>query len=75
LSVFERMAILIPKEEIVVYTAKAEEISPDKKDILYIALALKLNCAIWSNDKQLKEKQKEVHVFSTEELMNLFSQV
>ena len=72
-DIFERTVILIPKEEIQPFLAKAEKISPDPKDVSYIALALKLNCAIWSNDKPLKEKQKEVKIFSTTELMNLFS--
>lgn len=47
--------------------AKATAISPDIKDAPYFALALKLGCAIWSNDKKLKE-QKVVKVYSTEEL-------
>ncbi|HLD18946.1 MAG TPA: PIN domain-containing protein [Candidatus Nanoarchaeia archaeon] len=45
----------------------ADSISPDPDDIQYFALALKLNCPIWSNDKKLKE-QKKVKIISTEEL-------
>lgn len=40
----------------------------DKKDAPYLATALKLNCPIWSNDKELK-KQKKVKIFTTEELL------
>ncbi|MAG15870.1 hypothetical protein CMO88_02310 [Candidatus Woesearchaeota archaeon] len=40
------------------------------KDIDLFALALKLKCAIWSNDKLFK-KQSTVPVFSTEEMINL----
>lgn len=69
-DIFERTVVLIPKEEIETFITKAEKISPDQKDTSYLALALKLNCAIWSNDKPLKEKQKEVKVFSTSELIN-----
>ena len=69
-DIFERTVILIPKEEINPFLDKAEKISPDQKDTVYLALAMKLNCAIWSNDKPLKEKQKEIKIFSTTELIN-----
>jgi len=46
----------------------AELIAPDPDDTQYFALALKLGCAIWSNDKLLK-KQDKVTVFSTSELI------
>ena len=52
------------------FLSMAVEISPDKDAIDYFALALKLNCAIWSNDKKLKEQTK-VKVYSTHELMNI----
>ena len=70
-DIFERTITLIPKEEIDPFMSRAEKISPDPKDVQYVALALKQNCAIWSNDKPLKEKQKEIKVFSTTELINL----
>ncbi len=41
---------------------------PDKDDITYIALASKLNCALWSNDSLLKNQNK-VRVLSTEDLI------
>ncbi len=68
---FERNVTLIPKEEIVIFIEKAENISPDAKDIPYLALALKLKCGLWSNDKDLKEKQDMIQVYSTEELIKL----
>jgi len=71
LDIFKRRITLISLEELVDYTKKAEIISPDPKDIAYIALALKLQCAIWSNDKKLKEKQNKVQVFHTHELIKL----
>jgi predicted nucleic acid-binding protein len=46
----------------------AKKISPDINDALYFALALKLNCPIWSNDKRLKE-QKYIQIYSTEDLV------
>ena len=46
---------------------EANVITPDIKDIQYLALALKKDCAIWSNDKELNE-QKKVRIITTEEL-------
>ena len=43
----------------------------DEKDVPYLALALSLNSAIWSDDKHFKI-QSEVEVFTTKELTNLF---
>jgi len=70
-DLFERNIILIPKEEIEPFIDKAEEISPDSKDVVYIALAMKLHCALWSQDKKLK-KQNIVKVYSTEELGKIY---
>ena len=70
-DLFERKVILIPKEEIEPFIKKAEKISPDPKDFPYLALALKLRCRLWSNDRDLKEKQNTVQVYSTEELIGM----
>ena len=59
---------IIPKEEYSDFIITAKKISPDIDDVLYFALALKLKCGIWSNDKKLKEQNK-VKVYSTEELL------
>lgn len=67
-NIFKRLIILIPPNEIKPYLPKAEKISPDPKDTIYFALALKMNCAIWSNDKKLKE-QGHVRILSTAELI------
>lgn len=48
----------------------ANKISPDIDDALYFSVALKLNCAIWSNDKELK-KQDHVKVYSTSDIVNM----
>ena len=71
MALFRRRITTIPLEEIRHFLKKAMRISPDFKDVPYVALALKLNVAIWSNDKELKEKQKHVRVYSTPELLNL----
>jgi len=47
---------------------EAKSISPDPDDSDFFALALKLNCPIWSEEKKLK-KQLEVKVVNTSELI------
>jgi len=64
-----RNIVLVPKE---MYSSKLNEAIEimkdiDEKDSPFIALAITLNCAIWSNDKDFK-KQKKVKVYSTSEL-------
>ncbi|MBI2151997.1 PIN domain-containing protein [Candidatus Woesearchaeota archaeon] len=63
---------IIPEEEFLKYRERADNICPDPKDIVYFALALYLNCAIWSNEKKLKEQPK-IMVYATHELMELLN--
>jgi predicted nucleic acid-binding protein len=70
-DLFERNVILVPKEEIDPFIEKAEKISPDEKDTVYLALALELRCSLLSNDKDLKEKKNKVQVYSTVELIRM----
>ena len=63
----ERIKI-VPNEETEKNISKAKNICPDENDVDYFALAMKLNCSIWSNDKVLK-KQNTINVISTEELI------
>lgn len=59
---------IISNENFQEHIEKAKQISPDKDDVMYFALALKLNCSIWSNDKELK-KQNIIKIYSTDELI------
>ena len=59
---------IIPNEETEKYLKKAKSVCPDRNDVDYFALAMKLNCTMWSNDKALK-KQHVVPIISTKELM------
>lgn len=58
----------VPFSKFEKYIPRAKEISPDPDDIEYVALALKLNHPLWSNDKRLKQ-QKYVKIYSTTELL------
>ena len=70
LEVLKRRIAIIPLEELVLYIDEAEKLTPDPDDMAYFALALKLNCAVWSNDKKLKEQDK-IKIYNTHELSKL----
>ncbi len=61
---------IITKDQVNSFINTANEISPDVDDVLYFSVALKLNCDIWSNDKELK-KQNIVKVYSTSDLVEM----
>jgi len=63
-----RKIVFIPLDELVPFLNASREISPDPKDALYFALALKLDAKIWSNDKRLKNQEK-IQVLSTSEIL------
>jgi predicted nucleic acid-binding protein len=69
LDLLKEQITIIPKKEIIPFIDKAEKISPDPKDTVYLALAFALKSDIWSNDKKLKQAQQEIIVVSTEELI------
>lgn len=52
------------------FLIKAMKISLDPDDAPYLALALKLQVPIWSNDKQLKNQEK-ISVLSTKDIIEL----
>ena len=62
----------IPLEEYSSFMKEALAI-PDPDDIDFTALALKRDCPLWSNDKELKQ-QTVVKVFSTSDLISLLSE-
>lgn len=71
LDILRKKIKTISNEETESFIGKAREISPDWNDADYFALALKLKCALWSNDKELKN-QNIILVYSTQELMQMF---
>jgi predicted nucleic acid-binding protein len=70
LDFLEKEIEFVSFEEFEEFYKEAEQISPDPNDVQYFALALKLDGAIWSNDKALK-KQFIVEVLSTGEIIKL----
>ncbi len=57
----------IPLKEYHEFLKKLKEI-PDKNDVDFLALALKLKCPLWSNDIALK-KQGQIKTVTTKELL------
>lgn len=53
------------------YIDIAKRISPDPKDVIYLALALFEVCPLWSNDKPLKQRQGVIKIITTPELYGL----
>lgn len=70
MEIIQKRIKLFPKEEIEEFIDEAEKISPDPKDVQYFALALKLKCGLWSNDKKLKNQDKAI-VYSTEDIFKI----
>lgn len=68
LSLISSRIEFIPYTEFESFVSEAEKIVFDIDDREYVALALKLNCKIWSNDRKLKQ-QSQVGVYSTSELI------
>ena len=59
----------VPFSEFGEFEKQASEICPDPNDVEYFALALKLGCFLWSNDRKLK--QDLIKVLNTSELLSI----
>jgi len=71
LSFIEEELWIIPGDEFGEFVPKAAELlSEHKKDTPYLALALKLNCPIFSGDKKFK-KLSPVRVYNPRELLDI----
>ena len=57
------------------YIKKAQIITPDPKDTIYLACAMTVKANIWSNDRVLTEEQEEIHVITTSELIEHLSKL
>ncbi len=75
---FERILSLIKKYvTFIEYDSYAEfvdialKITPDSKDVDFVARALKMNAVLWSNDKALKSVSY-LKVLNTKEIIGLF---
>lgn len=72
-SLLERRIEFISKQEFEEFIPKAKSLLPKHaKDVPYLALSLKFNCPLWSEEKLLK-KQNSIKVFNTSELFSKLS--
>lgn len=65
LALIEESIIIIPKQQYAYNMDKVQ--SPDPDDAEYLALAMTLNCPLWSNDNALTQ-QKAITILSTQEI-------
>lgn len=68
----EKHVKFIPEVEYKKFELKAKQFSPHDKDLPFFSLALKLNCAIWSNEPGFKE-QSGVEIFNTQDIKDEFN--
>ena len=61
---------IVSKQEYSMYMEEASKLTEHTKDIPYFALALSLNCPIWSDEKSFKQ-QSHVEVYSTSDLVKI----
>lgn len=64
----------VPIEEYIGFFERAMHLSVDPDDVDFFALALRLNCPVWSNDPHFS-MQREVRIFSTEGLEEFLSKI
>jgi len=62
---------LIPESACKNFESEAKHLAPHDKDVPIFALALKLNCAIWSNELAFKQ-QDHIKALSTRDMIELF---
>ncbi len=72
LSLISSRIEFIPLSDFDKFISEAEKITPDPNDREYFALALKLKCGIWSNDKKLKN-QDIIKIYSTKDMLEVIN--
>jgi predicted nucleic acid-binding protein len=72
LEILNRRISFISRESVDTFLHRAKEFTLDPKDVVYIAVALKIGAKVWSNDKRLK-KQEIVEVLTTKDIVKLFN--
>ena len=71
-GILELRVRFIPLEQFLDKISEAKVLAPHLKDVEYFALALKLDCPLWAQEKAFKN-QSEVKVFSTTDLVSLLA--
>jgi len=71
LSLIKKYVTFIDYESYAEFVDLAIEITPDPKDVDFVALALKMNAVLWSNDKTLRSVPY-LRVLNTKEIIESF---
>jgi len=66
--IFAGKVRIVPLSEFSNFTKKAMDICSDPDDTAYVALAMKLNIPLWSNDAKLKN-QDSIKVYNSAEIL------
>jgi predicted nucleic acid-binding protein len=70
LSILRNRISIVPRKSFLEFIELGKEISPDPDDYPYFALALKLGCGIWTQDKDAKSQQAKVQIFDTKDILS-----
>ncbi len=73
-ALLDKQVNKISKEKYEQFLPQAKQISPHDKDLPYFAVALALNCSIWSDEKAFKQQSK-MEIFSTKELLAMLEKI
>ena len=68
IDIVKTLVTIVPAEDFNWFLDEARRLSPDSDDVHYFALALKLKCVLWTNDKALA-RQSTVLIVTTTELL------
>ncbi len=70
LNIMKEKVSIIPEKDVKKFLTEAKKIMDpiDEDDTAFIALALALQCPVWTNDSDFT-KQEQVEVYSTEDLL------
>jgi len=73
LEVIKSQTVTVPRDELKPYLPRAKEITPDPKDVPYVALALAFNVPLATGDKALSKglKGSEVQVLTPNDLAKI----
>jgi len=70
-SILLKFVTLVPQKEYFEFVGEASKLTKHAEDVPYFALALKLKCPIWSNEKSFKS-QSQVKIYDTSDLIKEF---
>jgi predicted nucleic acid-binding protein len=59
---------IVPLAEFSDFTKRAMDLCPDPDDTAYVALAMKLNIPLWSNDARLRD-QEQIKIYRSKDIL------